>query len=112
MALPKVVLTAPERIWLQVSDQEYDKDVDFPIDSEVTWCQDSVLDCEVAYIRDDLAESRLAAADALLSKALPHVQASAGASHLTDGFRRQEDNALDLFVREIQAHLQGAGDEA
>lgn len=56
MTLPKVVLTAPERIWLQVSDQEYDKDVDFPIDSEVTWCQDSVVETEVEYVRKDLAQ--------------------------------------------------------
>ena len=39
---------------------------------------------------------------ALLREALPHVEASAGASHLTDGFRPKPANALDELVNRIK----------
>ena len=49
--------TAPREIWLQVSDEHQDNAEPFPKDAEgVTWCQDSVLACEVRYVRADLAE--------------------------------------------------------
>lgn len=38
----------------------------------------------------------------LLREALPHVEASAGASHLTDGFRPKPANALDELVNRIK----------
>lgn len=50
----KAVLTAPKRIWLQISDEEEHYDEPFQSD-EVTWCQDSVVACEVEYVRADLA---------------------------------------------------------
>lgn len=55
-----VVKTAPERIYLQISDDESDKDEPFPDEarSEITWCSDSVMDCEVEYVRADLAERK------------------------------------------------------
>lgn len=44
--------TAPREIWLQVSDEHQDNAEPFPKDAEgVTWCQDSVLACEVRYVR-------------------------------------------------------------
>lgn len=55
--VPVVVKTAPERIWLQVSDDRDHDSEPFP-DSrgdEVTWCANSVLNCEVEYVRADLA---------------------------------------------------------
>jgi hypothetical protein len=51
--------TAPERIWLQISDSTWDADSPFPHDSEVTWCQDSVMALEVKYLRYDLAEKAI-----------------------------------------------------
>ncbi|MDE1828239.1 MAG: hypothetical protein KGH65_03715 [Candidatus Micrarchaeota archaeon] len=52
----KVTRTAPKRIYLQVSDDSDDCNEPFPIPSEdMTWCEDSVLHCEVEYIRVDLA---------------------------------------------------------
>lgn len=46
--------TAPERIYLQVSEDANDADRPFP-KQDVTWCEDSVVDCEVEYVRADLA---------------------------------------------------------
>lgn len=57
MTTPKVQLTAPPRIWLQVSDDKADRDAPFPASAlgyEITWCQDPVLECEVSYVRRDL----------------------------------------------------------
>jgi hypothetical protein len=53
----KAVLTAPERIWLQISEDEDHYNESFPhhVGEEITWCQDSVLACEVEYVRADLA---------------------------------------------------------
>jgi hypothetical protein len=54
--LPLVQATAPREIWLQVSDED-DHAEPFPADHEgITWCQDSVLSCEVKYVRADLAQ--------------------------------------------------------
>jgi hypothetical protein len=52
---PLVVSTAPERIWLQVSDEDHHADEPFPKDvgDDITWCQHSVMACEVEYVRAD-----------------------------------------------------------
>jgi hypothetical protein len=52
-----VVTTAPEKIYLQVTDDTFYRDETFPADygDDITWCADSVVDCEVEYIRADLA---------------------------------------------------------
>ena len=44
--------TAPERIWLQVSEDEYDGP--FPADHDATWCAESIGGTEVQYVRADL----------------------------------------------------------
>ncbi|HXS04862.1 MAG TPA: hypothetical protein VN731_10325 [Rhodanobacter sp.] len=55
-AVTELIRTAPEQIYLQISDDESDHEEAFPADhgDEITWCADSVLDCEVKYIRSDL----------------------------------------------------------
>lgn len=62
--VPEVVRTAPARIYLQVSDDRDHESEPFPDahGDEVTWCADSVLACEVEYIRADLAPASPAAA--------------------------------------------------
>lgn len=42
---------------------------------------------------------------ALLREALPYVESHAEASHLTDGFRRQPDNAHDGLANRIRAAM-------
>jgi len=50
----KVTETAPERIWIQISDEAEHCDEPFPEPNEdMTWCQDSVVCCEVEYVRAD-----------------------------------------------------------
>jgi hypothetical protein len=57
--LPLVQATAPREIWLQVSDDAEDKAEPFPENHDgITWCQDSVLSCEVRYVRADLAAAK------------------------------------------------------
>lgn len=51
----KVTKTAPERIWLQVSDEATACREPFPGNDEATWCSQSVTACEVEYVRADLA---------------------------------------------------------
>jgi hypothetical protein len=57
-----VTTTAPETIWLQVSDDELDCAEPFPSDDPegVTWCATSVLSCEVKYVRADTLAPLLA----------------------------------------------------
>ncbi len=59
--VPKLVATAPERIWLQVCDDESCRDEEFPEnyahpDVEVTWSAEQHYEggAEVAYVRADL----------------------------------------------------------
>lgn len=52
--VPLAVQTAPQRIYLQISDDADHLDEPFPCGHEATWCADSVMDCEVAYVRADL----------------------------------------------------------
>lgn len=53
------------------------------------WCEATAFEIELRRLR------------ALLREAYPHVSASAEASHLTDGFRRKPDNALDRLALKI-----------
>lgn len=56
VTVTETIRTAPERIWLQVGDQNHYHCEPFPSDtSEVSWCADSVMSCEVPYVRADLA---------------------------------------------------------
>jgi len=56
VTITETIRTAPERIWLQVGDQSHYHSEPFPSDtSEVSWCADSVVGCEVLYVRADLA---------------------------------------------------------
>lgn len=56
VTVTETIRTAPERIWLQVGDQSHYHSEPFPSDtSEVSWCADSVVGCEVPYVRADLA---------------------------------------------------------
>lgn len=55
VTVTETIRTAPERIWLQVGDSQGDSDYPFPEHhDEVTWCSDSVIACEVPYVRADL----------------------------------------------------------
>lgn len=56
VTVTETIRTAPERIWLQVGDQSHYHSEPFPEHhDEVSWCADSVVACEVPYVRADLA---------------------------------------------------------
>ena len=60
-AMPKpnlVTLTAPEKIWLQVSDEKSDRNLTFYPCEDVSWATRPVLACEVEYVRADLARAK------------------------------------------------------
>ena len=50
--------TAPQRVFLQISDDEANYNDPWPAESEysgdITWCSESALACEVEYTREDL----------------------------------------------------------
>ncbi|WP_323914839.1 hypothetical protein [Aeromonas veronii] len=55
VTVTETIRTAPERIWLQVGDQSHYHSEPFPEHhDEVSWCADSVVACEVPYVRADL----------------------------------------------------------
>lgn len=55
VTITETIRTAPERIWLQVGDQSHYHSEPFPEHhNEVSWCADSVVACEVPYVRADL----------------------------------------------------------
>lgn len=57
--MSKHIETAPERIYLQISDTDADAAFPFPETTEgVTWCAESVVTVEVQYIRADMAEQQ------------------------------------------------------
>lgn len=55
VTITETIRTTPERIWLQVGDQSHYHSEPFPEHhDEVSWCADSVVACEVPYVRSDL----------------------------------------------------------
>lgn len=86
VTLTETIRTAPERIWLQVGDQSHYHSEPFPSDtSEVSWCADSVVGCEVPYVREDLAGK------------LPEHHA-----------QHPDDVAVDRFAKAMKAKLADA----
>lgn len=63
----KLVRTAPERIFLQIADDDYSgESFPRPYGEEITWCETSCVSCEVEYVRADSAvEQRAALLEAL-----------------------------------------------
>lgn len=83
VTITETIRTAPERIWLQVGDQSHYHSEPFPEHhDEVSWCADSVMPCEVPYVRADLADK------------MPE--------------RHPDDAAVDLFAVAMKAKLASA----
>lgn len=66
----EVTRTAPEKIYLCISDETDDNDMPYPElyaeDAEITWSTDQPVAVTVEYVRADIAAADLAAARALL----------------------------------------------
>jgi hypothetical protein len=52
---PVAWMDAPERIYLQVCDDE-NCDLSFEAHDDVLWCQDKINDCDILYVRSDTAQ--------------------------------------------------------
>lgn len=52
---PVAWMDAPERIYLQVCDDE-NCDLSFEAHDDVSWCQDKINDCDILYVRSDTAQ--------------------------------------------------------
>ena len=68
------VINAPERIWLQIGDDFETDEVDFDELDGVTWCADSQFETDIAYVRADLYELRIAELTQALVKAVEYGQ--------------------------------------
>ena len=85
--MTKHIETAPERIWLQISENDVDAAFPFPKNAgDVTWCADSVVAVEVKYVRADLAEQQrdklLAALEGLAGDIQSLIHESSGVAGL------------------------------
>lgn len=108
VALPVYVATAPGRIYLQVSDDEFHADQEFPCGYDVTWCSDSVLALEVKYVRADLHDalqgevSRLRAA---LDEAAVALSWAGYALAEFEGFEKRTEDAMQkAYAASQKAH--------
>ena len=55
LPVDELTRTAPKTIWLQISDDDCDREKPYPKGEEVSWCEDRVMEVEVKYVRADLA---------------------------------------------------------
>jgi hypothetical protein len=103
--------TAPRKIWLQIDDHEGGHDEPFPDDTEgVTWCAEPAQACEVAYVREDIAQSEtmstteaLRRIEELLTNLQPHINDATFPGHA--GFI---DNYVDPALEIARAALAAA----
>ena len=98
------VTECPDHIWLNYGDNERDETHAGCLSSgEVTWCEDSVFDYDVKYVRADLVEElrhKLAAA-LLWKEAVEHELIVVGIwnkSHENDPKKAVKD-AIDWYVQ-------------
>ncbi|MFM5744438.1 hypothetical protein ACET6W_17290 [Aeromonas veronii] len=109
VAVTETIRTAPERIWLQVGDQAGDGDYPFPEHhDEVSWCADSVVACEVPYVRADLAAAPLNGENhtvTISGKGLLELVDFTCPDHETD--REQQETEIVLLNREAFTSTDG-----
>lgn len=95
VALPVYVQTAPERIYLQVADDEYYADNPFPHSSDVSWCSDSVMALEVKYVRDDIHASVVAALEAEVAELKARVERLASLRESDAAYIKKLDGIIE-----------------
>lgn len=102
---PKLVQTAPERLWLCVSDDPADTNEPFPNDlSEVTWATDHCpVACGVTYVRADLWNSRTAAAFAVRENELTALRARV---EELESKNRGWEICVDAAIQAMGEHIQ------
>jgi len=106
----KMVSTAPEKIFLQVGDGDYsDEPFPHPVGEEITWCSDSIVESEVAYVRADLsAQPSPGGQDALVEAAMIIANAAHDRALMSDilsGMRAHEAQSLKSAILALDAAL-------
>lgn len=112
VTVTETIRTAPARIWLQVGDQSHYHSEPFPEHhDEVTWCADSVVACEVPYVRADLVGNIPAPVGGEMrtvtvsGKGLLELVEFACPDHETD--REQQETEIVLLNREAFTSTDG-----
>jgi hypothetical protein len=100
----RMVSTAPEKIFLQIGDGDYsDEPFPHPAGEEITWCSDSIVESEVAYVRADLASPRAHSVDLSRFRSLARWVANSAGHGINSGQRRMGEELLAL----IDSHAVG-----
>ena len=101
MVVSEMVRTAPERIWLQVSDEPADIDDPFPrpITDEMTWSTGQCVACEVEYVRADLSPTPAIPENMVLVPVIPTPAMCAVISNEHDIY----GSAQELYAMVLQA---------
>lgn len=100
----RMVSTAPEKIFLQIGDGDYsDEPFPHPAGEEITWCSDSIVESEVAYVRADLAAPRAHSVDLSRFRSLARWVANSAGHGINSGQRRMGEELLAL----IDSHAVG-----
>ena len=84
-------------------------DKTFDLSNYCEWLEKRVADRDALRAELERTKGELERVRGLLMVALPHVEASAGAQHLMDGFRPRK-RPLDDAVEEIRAALERKGE--
>ncbi|MCO7494751.1 Lar family restriction alleviation protein [Stenotrophomonas maltophilia] len=98
LAVSRMVSTAPEKIFLQIGDGDYsDEPFPHPVGEEITWCSDSIVESEVAYVRADLAAPRAHTVDLSRFRSLARWVANSVGHGINSGQRRMGEELLALI---------------
>lgn len=98
VAVSRMVSTAPEKIFLQIGDGDYsDEPFPHPVGEEITWCSDSIVESEVAYVRADLAAPRAHTVDLSRFRSLARWVANSAGHGINSGQRRMGEELLALI---------------
>jgi hypothetical protein len=98
VAVSRMVSTAPEKIFLQIGDGDYsDEPFPHPVGEEITWCSDSIVESEVAYVRSDLAAPRAHTVDLSRFRSLARWVANSAGHGINSGQRRMGEELLALI---------------
>lgn len=98
VAVSRMVSTAPEKIFLQIGDGDYsDEPFPHPVGEEITWCSDSIVESEVAYVRADLAAPRAHTVYLSRFRSLARWVANSAGHGINSGQRRMGEELLALI---------------
>lgn len=106
--LSQAQLTAPETIYLQHNDSGY-MDEPFPADhSGTSWCDEEVFNCDVRYVRADLAEGKQAEQQARIAELERQAAIGRRAVEMLREIAAEADDPLCHIGKRVSAILRDA----